>query len=94
MKYTKREINTDNKTEYSKIYYETILKPKYSTEKIFCSICNKSYTEWNKFKHIQSQKHIALTQQTDEDVIFYTALEQMNKLRMKHGLKELESDKI
>ena len=55
---------------------------------------NKSYTEWNKFKHIQSQKHIALTQQTDEDVIFYTALEQMNKLRMKNGLKELECDKI
>ena len=35
MKYTKREINTDNKTEYSKIYYETILKPKYSIEKYF-----------------------------------------------------------
>ena len=71
-KYVKTDISAENIQEYNKIYYETVLKPKFKTERIYCPLCNTSYSQWNKFRHPMSNKHKMATNQ-----IIYTETDEV-----------------
>ena len=78
-KYAKTQIIAENIKDYNHQYYNNIQKPKYNNNKIHCNICNSIYTEWNKYRHLKSDKHIKALENVDFN--FDDVINQMNIIK-------------